>query len=620
MTTDRLNHAPSGRPERIRKAVILAAGVGDRLRPFTDEFPKALAEVGGVPILDNSLSHLAAVGTEEITIVVGHHKEAIIERYGSSYLGMSMTYVVSEDYEKTNNIYSLWLARGHLAQDVLLLEADVFFERAVLERLLSQGSGNLAVVSRHQSWMSGTVVSVDASGRVQATIVAQNQERGFDYSKVFKTANIYLFRQDFLKRYFLPQLEAYITSKDYDEYYESILITLGHRGKNSLIAVNCDDLKWYEIDDESDRLAAQYLFGSPQERYENIKTQHGSYWRFGFVDHAYLYNPYYPPQTVFIEFEEHLRDLVRNYPAGQDVVARLVATLIDQLPSRVVVGNGASELIRIISSHLPGRIACPVPSFNEYENAARTGTFVPFELPSPSFELDVDVFAERVIASAAKVAIVVTPNNPTSLAVPRNDVLRLASKLETADCMLVVDESFVDFTDDYQALSVERWVDRVPNLAVLKSLSKSFGIGGLRLGYLLTANESFASAVRAELHIWNINGFAESFLRQAPRHRKEFRRSCALVRDHCQELYHGLNELPGMTAHRPQANFVMCRLSASGASAPDVAERLFVEHNILVKHCAGKHMADGDRYLRIASKTRPENQALVESVRECLTQ
>ena len=121
MTTDRLNHAPSGRSERIRKAVILAAGVGDRLRPFTDEFPKALVEVGGVPILDNSLSHLAAVGTEEITIVVGHHKEAIIERYGSSYLGMSMAYVVSEDYEKTNNIYSLWLARGHLAQDVLLL-------------------------------------------------------------------------------------------------------------------------------------------------------------------------------------------------------------------------------------------------------------------------------------------------------------------------------------------------------------------------------------------------------------------------------------------------------------------------------------------------------------------
>jgi histidinol-phosphate/aromatic aminotransferase/cobyric acid decarboxylase-like protein len=599
--------------------VILAAGVGDRLRPFTSKFPKALVKVGDVPILDNTLAHLAACGAEEIVIVVGHHKEAILERYGPSHLGMSIVYVVSEDYEKTNNIYSLWLARSHLSQDVLLLEADVFFERAVLERLLSQGGGNLAVVSGHESWMSGTVVSVDARGRVQATIAAQHQEQDFDYSRVFKTANIYLFRQDFLSRYFLPQLQAYILSRDYDEYYESILITLGHRGKNCLIAVDCDDLKWYEIDDESDRLAAEYLFGSAEERYEHVKTQHGGYWRFGFVDHAYLYNPYYPPQTVFVEFRNNLRDLVLNYPAGQNVVARLVGTLIDQRPSRILVGNGASELIKIISSHLPGRIACPVPSFNEYEDAARTGTFVPFELPSPSFELDVDVFAERVIASKAKIAIVVTPNNPTSLAVPRGDILRLASKLETADCMLVVDESFIDFTDDWQELSVERWIDRVPNLAVLKSLSKSFGIGGLRLGYLLTANEAFAESVRAELHIWNVNGFAESFLHQAPRHRKAFRKSCALVRDQCRKLHEGLNEISGVIAYRPQANFVMCRVPTSGPSASDVAKRLFVEHDLLVKHCAGKHMQDADCYLRLASKTEAENRVLVEAVRHCLT-
>ncbi len=619
MKTDRWNRTPGQSPEKVRKAVILAAGVGDRLRPFTNQFPKALVEVGGVSILDNTLTHLATCGTEEVAIVVGHHKEAILERYGSSYLGMSMAYVVSEEYERTNNIHSLWLARDHLTQDVLLLEADVFFERAVLERLLSQGAANLAVVSGHQSWMSGTVVSVDARGRIQATIDAQHQEKGFDYSKVFKTANIYLFRQDFLSRYFLPQLQAYISSRDYDEYYESILITLGHRGKNTLIAVDCDDLKWYEIDDESDRLAAEYMFASAEKRYEHVQTQHGGYWRFGFVDHAYLYNPYYPPQTVFIQLKEDLHDLVLHYPAGQKVVARLVGTLIDQPPSRILVGNGASELVRIIASHLPGRIACPVPSFNEYENAARTGAFVPFALPTPSFELDVDVFAERVIASEAEVAIVVTPNNPTSLAVPRADILRLAEKLETANCMLVVDESFVDFTDDWEELSVERWVDRVPNLAVLKSLSKSFGVGGLRLGYLLTANEEFAKSVRAELHIWNINGFAESFLRQAPRHRKAFRQSCALVRDHCHQLYRGLTELPGVTAYRPQANFVMCRVPASEPSAPDLARRLFVEHSILVKHCDGKHMEDGDRYLRLASKTESENRVLLEAMRQCLS-
>jgi histidinol-phosphate/aromatic aminotransferase/cobyric acid decarboxylase-like protein len=205
------------------------------------------------------------------------------------------------------------------------------------------------------------------------------------------------------------------------------------------------------------------------------------------------------------------------------------------------------------------------------------------------------------------------------LAVPRADILRLATKLQTTECMLVVDESFIDFADDVQDLSVERWVDRVPNLAVIKSLSKSFGIGGLRLGYLLTANAAFADAMRADLHIWNVNGFAESFLHQAPRYRKTFRQSCTLVREHCNELYEGLKGIRGMKAYPPQANFVMCRLPASGPDGPEITRQLFIHHNTLIKHCAGKHMPDAHRYLRIASKTQAENRSLVDAMRQCLT-
>ncbi len=606
------------RAHRVRKAVILAAGIGDRLRPFTHENPKCLVKVAGVPVLDNALTHLAAVGTEEVAIVVGHHKNHIIERFGSSYLGMSIVYVVSEEYETTNNIYSLWLARAHLNEDVLLLEADVFFERAVLERLLAEPGGNSAVVSQHQSWMSGTVVSVDDLGRIQALFDAEHQDDAFDYSRVYKTANLYLFRKEYLRRYFVPQLEAYVVADDLNDYYESILIALAHRGKNNLRAVICDDLMWYEIDDESDRLAAEYLFYSPEQRYELVGKQHGGYWRFGFVDHAYLYNAYYPPKPVFTHFQNHMRDLVLNYPAGQDVVAGLVATLIDQPPSRIVVGNGASELIKIISGHLAGRIICPVPSFNEYENASHDGSFVPFELPAPSFELDVDAFAERAIECDARIAIVVTPNNPTSLSVPRADLLRLAERLQAQDCMLLVDESFGDFASNAGELSVEAWVDKVPNLAVIKSLSKSFGIGGLRLGYLLTGNSAFAESVRSELHIWNINGFAESFLRLAPRYRRAFKQSCARVRSDCDRLYEGLSQIPGVSAYKPEANFVMCRLPSSGPNGPDVAKRLFVDFNLYVKHCAGKGMPDAERYLRIASRTEAENDIFLEALRKCL--
>ena len=604
-------------PRPVEKAVILAAGFGDRLRPFTDDHPKCLVPVGGVRILNNTLRHLAAIGIKEVVIVVGHHR-AEIEKFGATHLGMNMTYVVSEDFTTTNNIYSLWLARAHLTEVMLLLVADVFFERAVLDRLVTYGSGNLAVVSQHQSWMSGMVVSIDTNDRIQGLFDAAHQGRDFDYAKVFKTANLYLFRGEFLRRYFLPQLEAYIVSGDVNEYYESILQALGHRGKNNLRAVVCDDLKWYEIDDESDRLAAEYLFASQEERYEHICHQHGGYWRFGFVDHAYLYNPYYPPAPVFTHFEQHLRELVLEYPSGQDVMARLIGTLIDQPPSRLVVGNGASELIKIIAGHVAGSLICPVPTFNEYENAARAGEFVAFQLPAPSFELDVDALAEKAKSSGARVAVVVTPNNPTSMAVPRADLLRLAEQLQKFDCMLVVDESFIDFVADPEQASLAGHLGEFQNLAIIKSLSKAFGIGGLRLGYLLTANEAFGESVRKELHIWNVNSFAESFLRLAPRYRRQFKESCARVANDRDKLHDGLAAIEGMTVFRAEANFVMCRLPDSAPSAPEVTKRLFVRHNSYVKHCAGKSMPDADRYLRIASRTTPENIELVTALQQCL--
>lgn len=604
----------------VRKAVILAAGIGDRLRPFTDTHPKCLVTVAGVPILENALVRLSEVGTEDVVIVVGHFGDMIKERFGENFAGMALTYVVSEDFRTTNNIYSLWLARSHLTEDVLLLEADVFFERAVLERLLSSGPGNLAAVAQHQSWMSGTVVSLDEDRRIAALFDSHHQGADFDYSRVFKTANLYLFRGDFLGRYFVPHLEAYVASGDVDEYYESVLHTLGHRGKNQLNGVVCDDLKWYEIDDESDRLAAEYLFQSPAERYEHVSTQHGGYWRFGFTDHAYLYNPYYPPPSLFAHFRNHLHDLVLNYPVGQEVVARLIGTLIDQPMERIVVGNGASELIKIIAGRFPGRIICPVPSFNEYENACNDGDFIPFRLDGPSFELDVDAFAEAAVAGGARVAVVLNPNNPTGLTVAKDDILRLAASLEASGCKLIVDESFIDFAVKRDELSVEGCLEEVPNLAVLKSLSKSFGIGGLRLGYLVTADDELRDFVRSELHIWNINGFAESFLRLAPRYHRQFKKSCIRVAADRDALYDGLAQIPGAVPYKSEANFVLCRLPQDSPSAPEVAERLFIENNIFVKHCAGKAMLDGDRYLRIASRTGPDNDAFVSGLASILNQ
>lgn len=615
--TERRPYRGSGFP--VQKAIILAAGIGSRLGQFTEHAPKCLVPINGVPILNNMLTHLSDAGVEETVIVVGHLKEKIYDVVGNSFNGMKMSYIESDRYTTTNNIYSLWLAREHLNEDIILLESDVFFERLLLAHMFADGNRNVAAVARHQSWMSGTVVSLDREGNIQALLETRHQGPQFDYSRVFKTLNIYILRRDFLRDQFVPRLETFINAGDVNQYYEIILHATAYSQQHSMTALLCDDIKWFEIDDENDRMTAEYLFASPEERYEVVAREHGGYWRYGFTDHSYLYNLYFPPEGVFAHMRNQIHDLIESYPVGQDALAGLVGMAINQPAKRIVVGNGAAELIKIISGHLCKRLIIPEPSFNEYANAAPEGKVTGFALKPPLFQLDVDEFATAAFLCQADVAIVVSPNNPTSLLVPKADLLRLAEKLDGHGCILIVDESFIDFVKNRDEATLENDLAEHENLAVIKSLSKAYGICGLRLGYLLTANQGFAAAVRNQVPIWNINGFAEAFLRLLPRYRRDFIESCQKVRSDRDDLYRSLASIPGMTAYKPEANFVFCRLPDTAMPGTEVTRRLFIEHDIYIKHCARKPLPEADRYLRIASRTKPENDKLVKALESIIT-
>ncbi|MEE8060088.1 MAG: histidinol-phosphate transaminase [Pseudomonadales bacterium] len=351
-----------------------------------------------------------------------------------------------------------------------------------------------------------------------------------------------------------------------------------------------------------------------EQQYEMISTQHGGYWQHGFIDHAYLYNLYFPPTRFFDQLTSQIRELVLNYPVAQSVLAEMVGELIDQSPERIVVGNGAAELIKIVSGHLAKTLIVPVPSFNEYANAAPEGHVVEFQLDAPSFELDVDKFAAEAARCKADVAVVVTPNNPTSLLVPKADLIRLLGKLAEHDCMLIVDESFIDFTEEPEQLSLEAEIAQYTNLVIFKSMSKAYGICGLRIGYMLTANTAYAEKVRQGVSIWNLNGLAEAFLRHAPEYREEFKISCAKVRADRDRFYQQLCTIEGMSVYKPDANYIFCRLPDHAPTGPEVTRQLFVEHNIYIKHCEGKNMPESNRYVRIASRTPAENTTIVAAL------
>lgn len=357
---------------------------------------------------------------------------------------------------------------------------------------------------------------------------------------------------------------------------------------------------------------------SREQEYDALATAFGGYWRYGFIDHAYLYNLHFPPERFFNVLKSQIHELVLNYPVAQGTLAGWVGNLIDQPPERIVVGNGASELIKIVSGHVAKKLIVPVPSFNEYANAAPAGAVVEFVLDTPTFQLDVDKFAAEALRCKADVAVVVTPNNPTSLLVPKTDLIRLVTKLAEHDCMLIVDQSFIDFASDREQETLEGDIALYPNLAIFKSMSKAYGICGLRIGYMLTANAAFADQIRTGLPIWNLNGFAETFLKMAPEYREEFESSCAQVRKDRDKFYQDLCSIESMVVYKPDANYVFCRLPDHAPSGPEVARKLFVEHNMYIKHCEGKSMPESDRYVRIASRTPAENTNIVAALNNLL--
>ena len=607
-------HTPSSDPRAVRRAVILAAGKGTRLQPLTEDLPKCLVEVGGQPLLERALRALASRGVVEVVIVIGYGGKTIRDRIGWCFGGLTLRYVEAPNFATTNNIRSLWDARDYLDQDVLLLEADVVFDPQIVTALLDV-PGSSAAVAPFAPPLSGTVVHCDSEGRVTRFTLGSEQGPGFEAETALKTVNIYLLRGADLQDVLAPCLSRAVTEGHVDRYYETVMQECVANGTlTNLTAVNVSGSRWYEVDDHRDLDAAEFLFLDRNAQYDRIQRLYGSYWRYGFTDHSYLYNMHFPPAAMLSVFQDDLREIVTNYPVGQRELARLVADWTGADPDHLAVANGAAELIKILGNTFMRRMTIPTPSFNEYEEVIAPEGLNRFALDPGTFALDVDAFAASAIAWRSDTAIVVTPNNPTALSVTRDDVLRQARRLEAQDCRLIIDESFIEFARGGTEGSVERLIAAHPNLVVIKSLSKVFGVAGLRIGYLLSADRAFIEAVRSSLPIWNVNGLAEEFLRTLGRHRREFDVSCDLTRSACAELYADLDAMPGLDPIEPDANFILARLGDSRASGPEVAHRLYVEHNILIKDCATKSMPDADRYLRIASRTTAENRILVQAL------
>lgn len=599
------------------QAIILAAGMGRRLGELTEGNTKCMLEVNGEKLIDRVVRKLSTLELNRIVIVAGYERSNLIDYIKSTYPELDIEFVENPVYDRTNNIYSLWLARDYLmSDDTLLLESDLIFEDSVIDCAIESPYPNLALVAKYEPWMDGTMICKDCNDNIVTFI----PKSAFDYADTdsyFKTVNIYKLSREFSSERYLPFLEAYIKAMGNNEYYEQVLRVMTLIDNCEIKAVDIADRKWYEIDDVQDLRIAETIFADESLRLEKMQYSFGGYWRYpGVLDFCYLVNPYFPTPKMVYEMKANFDNLLRQYPSGMGVNSMLAGKYFGVRQDYICVGNGAAELIKSLMERIEGRLGVAYPTFEEYPNRlpeSHREVFVPKNTDFSYTASDLMAyFDDRDIASL----LIINPDNPSGNFIPYASLLELAEWSSRKGIRLIVDESFVDFSDGgvQNTLLDNQVLSKYPHLCVVKSISKSYGVPGLRLGVIASADTALISAMKKDVAIWNINSFAEYYMQIFGKYESDYLCSCDLFRQERDRFFHELSAIDFIRVIPSQANYFLCEIT-SRFSSSELTRLLLARFNILIKDCSSKKgFSDGRQFVRIAVRDRNDNSTLVKAL------
>ena len=601
------------------QAIILAAGMGKRLKELTSNATKCMVEVNGEMMIHKTLMHLEKLNLNKIVLVVGYEGQQLMDYVNSLGLKTPVEYVVNDVYDKTNNIYSLYLAKEYLLQDdTLLLESDLVYEEAVIRKLVDTPYPSLVLVDKFESWMDGTCITVDEDDNITSFV----SKREFDFTKTdeyYKTVNLYKFSKNFSEKYYVPFLEAYCNAMGLNEYYEQVLKVITFLGDLEIKAVKLNGEKWYEIDDVQDLDIAESLLAGKEEKLEKMQKRFGGYWRYPkLIDFCYLVNPYFPNKKLVSEMQTNFERLLGEYPSGMGVNSLIAAKIFGLHASQVIVGNGAAELIKSLMERFTGRLGMAFPTFQEYPNRKAQKDVVPYFVTNDEFRYTAKDLMDFYEDKDIEVLTLINPDNPSGNYIRREDVLKLSKWCEKKNIRFVVDESFVDFVDEEETTTLldAEILKANPNLIVVKSISKSYGVPGLRLGVLASSDEELIAEMKKDVAIWNINSFAEFYLQIYEKYAKDYAKAIEKFKQTRAAYIKDLQALSGLRVLPTQANYVLCEVT-SGVTSRKLAEDL-LEENILIKDLSTKKGFDGKNYIRLAVRDEKDNAILVEALKRYL--
>lgn len=595
------------------QAIILAAGMGRRLGELTQNDTKCMVKVDGVRLVERTLRILDKKKLNRIIMVVGYQYEHLMEFVDSLNIGTPIEYIINNVYYKTNNIFSLALAKEKMIEDdTLLLESDLIFDEKLIDLLIDDERDSLALVDKFESWMDGTCIVIDQDDNI-VDFIQGKLLKFHDKEQYYKTVNIYKFGKDFSENVYVPFLEAYAKVMGNNEYYETVIKLILLLDKNTMKAKRLNGELWYEIDDIQDLDIAEMLFiENSEQKYQHIMKRYGGYWRFPhYIDYCYLVNPYFPTTRMKEELESNFDVLMRQYPSGMAVNSLLAAKSFEVHEDHIVIGNGAAELIKSLLEHLGGILGVIRPTFEEYPNRWDNNCVV-YDCTDSDFSYDAQSVIKYFSDNKVDNLVLINPDNPSGHLLSKDDTCKVLEWCKCNSINLVLDESFLDFADEEDiSLLSEQNLCEYSNLFIVKSISKSYGIPGLRLGILASGNTTVIESVKNDVSIWNINSMAEFFMQILDKYKADYRLSLNMLKSERKRFYNELNKLSNLKVYPSQANYFMCEL-LNGCDSKSVAAKL-LNKNILIKDLSGK-IGNGRQYIRIAIRTENEDNILLEKL------
>ena len=605
------------------QAIILAAGMGKRLGRYTQGATKCMVKVNGKALIEYAIESLVANGVSRLVMVIGYKgsllKEYISSKFNESNLnGMKIEYIENAVYDKTNNIYSLYLARKEMEKDdTLLLESDIIFKPELISRIIADKNSNLAMVSHFESWMDGTCTQLDSENNI-VNIVDKKHFSWQNTDSYYKTVNIYKFSPTFSSQYYVPFLEAYQKSFGKNEYYEEVLKVLSFLSANMLKGFVVSGNDWYEIDDPADLAIAETRFAPKEEQMSRLQKQYGGYWRFPQLkDFCYLVNPYFPPQKMVDELTANFKTLLTEYPSGAAQQSLLAGKIFNVLPEHIAVGNGAAELISSLCESVTGTVAIPYPTFNEYPERFKNAKIVPISV-NEDFTYGKEQILTTVRETGAKTVLLINPDNPSGNFIPKNEVIALLDELKKLDVTLIFDESFIDFADSEKRYTLidESIIQEYPNLIIIKSISKSYGVPGLRLGIFVNNDAETVKKICKTNAIWNINSFGEYFLQIYDKYKSTYKAACDSIAFERNRFISELSKFKELKVYPSQANFLLCKLECSSLTSMQLAEQLLEKNQIFIKDLSTKKVFEGKNFIRLAIRDENDNNLLIKTLKE----